>query len=216
MEQHRTPFISHQTGFKFINRFDFPDFFELKLPFMRFAPISLGEVVYGLCGGMCFAALDYFNVPKPIPILTNVDEIPLKLFYYLWERQLDSLSADAVHKVFKWMVLDDNTLARVVNQWEIPKLRSQIDAAKPVPLALVRTKGISDPTKNHQVIVNGYDFEPATYDMKLYLYDPNHPGEQPTLSMNLSKPSKGLELSQSTGEPIRGFFSLDYEPQSPP
>jgi len=216
MEQHRTPFVPQQAGFKFINQFDFPDFFQLKLPFIRFAPISIGEVMYGLCGGMCFAALDYFNAPKPIPTLTDVDEIPLKLFYYLWVRQLDSLSAEAVHKVFKWMVLDDNTLARVVNQWEIPKLRNQIDVHKPVALALVRTKGIADPTKNHQVIALGYDFEPTAKDMKIYLYDPNHPDAQPTLSMNLSKPSQGIGLAQSTGEPIRGFFLLDYEFKSPP
>jgi len=112
--------------------------------------------------------------------------------------------------------MDDNTVARTVNQWEIPKLRKQIDLSRPVVLALIRTKGITDPTKNHQVVAIGYDYEPTTKDMMVYLYDPNHPGEQPTLSMNLSKPSQGIGLSQSSGEPIRGFFFIDYEPQTPP
>jgi hypothetical protein len=211
MEQGRTAFHPQQDGFKFINRFDFPDFFQLKLPFIRFAPISLGELVYGLCGGMCFAALDYFHAKLPIPSFTDVDEVSLKLFRYLWERQLSSLSANVVHKVFKWMVIDDNTVARTVNQWEIPKLRGQIDLSTPAVIALIRTKGFGDPIKNHQVIACGYDFEPTTKDMKVYIYDPNHPGEQPTLSMNLSKPSQGIGLAQSTGEPTRGFFLLDYE-----
>ncbi len=216
MEQKRTPFTPQQNGFKFVNRFDFPDFFQFKLPFIRFTSISLGEMVYGLCGGMCFTALDYFHSGKPLPAFTDVDDINLKLFFYLWERQLSSLSSDVVHRVLKWIVMDDNNMARTVNQWEIPKLRTQIDLSKPAVLALIRTKAITDITKNHQVIASGYDFEPATKDMKVYLYDPNHPGKEPTLSMNLSKPSQGIGLSQSTREPIRGFFLLDYEPQLPP
>jgi hypothetical protein len=36
-------------------------------------------------------------------------------------------------------------------------------------------------------------------------YDPNHPGETPTLTMNLTKPSVGIALAQSTGEALRGF-----------
>lgn len=216
MNQVRTNFIPEQHGFKFRNSFDFPDLFQFKLPFIRSVPISIDDLVYGLCGGMCFASLDYFNANKPIPEFTNADDINVKLFFHLWERQLESFSSGVVRRVFKWMLLDDKILARTVNQWEIPKLRNKIDSSESAVLALIRVRGISDPTNNHQVLARGYDYDANTKDMTIYLYDPNHPLMQPTLSLNLSSPGKGIELTQSTGEPLRGFFLIDYERQMPP
>lgn len=216
MNQVRTNFIPEQHGFKFRNSFDFPDLFQFKLPFIRAVPISIDELVYGLCGGMCFASLDYFHAGKSVPDFTNPDDINLKLFFHLWERQLASFSSGVVRRVFKWMLIDDTILARTVNQWEIPKLRNKIDNSEPAVLALIRVKGISDPTNNHQVLACGYDHDPVTKDMTVYLYDPNHPSKQPTLSMNLSSPGKGIALTQSTKEPLRGFFLIDYERQTPP
>ena len=212
----RTDFSPVLHGFKFTNRFDFPDFFQFKLPFIRVVPLSLAEVIYGLCGGMCFAALDYFHSNVSVPEFTSPDDISLRLFYYLWEKQLQSLDSKVLRKVFKWMILEDNMLSRIVNQWEIPKLRAKIDSGSPAVMLLIRVKGISDPTQNHQVIACGYEEDPATKEMKIHLYDPNHPRIEPTLSMNLSKPTQGIHLTQSTGEPLRGFFVLDYQVDTPP
>jgi hypothetical protein len=51
--------------------------------------------------------------------------------------------------------------------------------------------------------------------MTIYLYDPNHPGEEPSLSLNLANPTAGVNLTQSTGEPLRGFFVNKYQAQTP-
>jgi len=216
MQKVRTNFTPIKNGFKFENSFDFPDFFEFKLPIIRVAPIFLDDMVYGLCGGMCFASLDYFNAGNTLPKYTDPDDISLKLFQYLWERQLKSLSSSVVRKVFKWMILDDNLLARSVNQYEIPKLKKKLDSSQPAVLALIRVKWITSPTKNHQVLATGYDFDPVTHDMTVYIYDPNHPREEHTISMNLSKPSQGIDLIQSSGEKLRGFFLIDYTKHTPP
>jgi hypothetical protein len=67
----------------------------------------------------------------------------------------------------------------------------------------------------NKVTAVGYDFDADTKAMAIYLYDPNHPGEEPTLTLNLANPASGHNLSQSTGEPLRGFFVINYQPQAP-
>ncbi len=216
MEKVMTSFVPQVNGLKFVNRFEFPNLSNISLPLIHSGPISLGEIVYGLCGGMCFAALDYFKAGITIPNIVNVNDINLGLFFYLWDRQLSSLSIGVVEKIIAWMLSDDQTLADKVTQDEVPKLRSSLDANQPAVLCLIRVRGFSNPTQNHQVTAIGYDLDADTNIMTIYLYDPNHPGEEPTLSLNLTNPAQGIALSQSTGEPLRGFFVIDYTPQTPP
>ena len=54
MALERTDFEVQKQGFRFWNYFDFSLKFELPLA----GAIDLGKIIYGLCGGMCFAALD--------------------------------------------------------------------------------------------------------------------------------------------------------------
>jgi len=46
--------------------------------------VWLDDLVIGLCGGMCFAALDYFNAHNAVPTEALVDAIPAKLRQYSW------------------------------------------------------------------------------------------------------------------------------------
>jgi hypothetical protein len=216
MDSMKTNFQPKLNGFQFINSFDFPDFFQLKLPFLSLSAASLSDLIYGLCGGMCFAALDYYHAQISPPPYGTTDLIPWPYFLYLWQRQLDSLGKLVVPKIFEWMLSDDVTLARKINRWEVPKIMKQLKEGQPVVLAIIRVKGITDPTKNHQVVAIGYEYETTNKDLKFFLYDPNHPGEQPELTMNLNNPNLGIGLDYSTGEPLRGFFALDYQKQTPP
>ncbi|HJS29919.1 MAG TPA: hypothetical protein VJ768_09865 [Anaerolineales bacterium] len=208
-----TAFDPKLHGFRFVNRFQVPFSVMFPLPFV--SPINLDKVIYGLCGGMCFGALDYYRAGKAVPAVNRVDDIENRFLLYLWDRQLDSLRLPAVLRVMEWMLIDDSTVASRVSQREVPKVKRRIDKGSPAVLALIRTKGVSSPTQNHQVMVVGYDYDAESKDLVFQLYDPNHPGKAPTLSMNLTKPSHGLQLSQSTGENLRGFFVLDYNPQRP-
>ena len=214
MHMVRTGFTAAEHGFKFINRFEFSASLSLK-PVTR-RPVLLGKVVLGLCGGMCFAALDYFHRHKPIPAFADVDTIPARLRQYLVDRQLNSLAHGAVIKVLDWAGRKNNSLALSVAGWEAPKLRERLDTVEPVVLALIRAEGIAHVTDNHQVVATGYDYDDATKRMVVYLYDPNWPEEPHSLTMDLTKPSTGIALAQSTDEPVRGFFMMSYEKQEPP
>lgn len=204
--------ITH--GFRFVNAFQFPYLFNISLPLL--GPRGIGDVMVGLCGGMCSASLDYFNDGR-IPIQEkDVEKIPLDLFRYLWERQLDTLTTPVMEKLITWALLSTRTLAKKTADDEIPRLRSEIDAGRPVILGLMRSRGLLSLTQNHQVLATGYEFDPATQDMSIQLYDPNHPRRTPELTMNLSGPWRGIKLEQSTGEELRGFFIINYVRKSPP
>ncbi len=206
-----THFSPQDNGFHFINRFEFKFPVKFKLPFA--GEVNLSDVVYGLCGGMCFSALDYYNASRPAPSVSQVDQIDASLFAYLCDRQLDSLSIPTLLKVFQWMLSDERDNGLRLARYEVPKLRRMLDKDSPAVLALIRVKGLSDPTHNHQVVAIGYDYDPASRRMTIALYDPNHPGESPSLQLDLSNPGQGVAISQSTGEFLRGFFLIDYKAQ---
>jgi hypothetical protein len=215
MEIVNTNFKPDLHGFSFANSFDFPDFFQIRLPFVANLA-SLGDVVYGLCGGMCLAALDYYHAQILPPQYANTEVIPWPYFLYFWQRQITSLRNPVIPKLFEWMLSDDLTLARKTNRWSIHQIQQRLKTGEPVAIVLVRVKGISDPTKNHQVLAIGYEYEPATKDLKILLYDPNYPREQPELMMNLSDPNQGIALAHSKGDTVRGFFPIEYKKELPP
>jgi len=208
----RTDFSAQDDGFRFVNSFEFS--FEFKLPFA--GSIDLGHIVYGLCGGMCFAALDYFHAGNPVLAHTSVEDVEPELRNYLWERQLDSLSLPVIPRVIEWMLRDDRHVGRLTAGREFPKLRRRLDKGSPAVLALIRGHGVDDPTQNHQVVTIGYDFDETTRELTTYLYDPNHPGQEPSLTMNFARPSRGIDAAQSSEEPLRGFFVIAYKQQTPP
>jgi hypothetical protein len=208
----RTPFAAEEHGFRFVNRFDFS--VRLRLPFT--GPIDLGRVVYGLCGGMCFAALDYFHAGRAIPSHARREDLSPGFLGYLWERQLDSLSLPVIPRVAQWMLLEDAIVGELTAYREIPRLCGRLHQGLPTVIALLRARGLEGPTKNHQVLATGYDLDATTQHFTLHVYDPNHPGQVPTLTFNLAQPWCGLKPAQSTGEPLRGLFVIEYAPGPPP
>jgi len=212
MESILTNFSSNQHGFRFINQFD--STFEYQLPFI--GKVKLGEIVYGLCGGMCFAALDYYHKGRPVPEYTREEEFTVSFSRYLHNRQLDSMMLPTIPKIIEWMLRDDQDVIGLTIQREIPKLRRSLDKGDPVVLALARVHGSANPTANHQVLALGYDFDGDTKDITIQTYDPNYPGEQPLISMNLGKVGTGSKIVYSKGEVVRGFFLIKYKSKKPP
>ena len=216
MEIVNTSFKPNIHGFLFPNSFDFPDFFQIKLPLLPANFASLGDLVYGLCGGMCLAALDYYHAQISPPKYTSTVTIPWPYFLYFWQRQIASLRNPVILKLFEWMLSDDPTVARKTSRWSVPQIQQRLKAGDPAAIVLIRVKGISDPTKNHQVLAVGYEYEPAAKALKILLYDPNYPKEQPELTMNLSNPNQGISLAHSKGGTVRGFFPINYKKETPP
>ena len=207
MAKVQSSFSPTKQGFRFIN------YFELKLPVKFQLPLvgtlDLNDVVYGLCGGMCFTALDYYYLQQSLPKYTSPKEIDTKLLVYLGERQLDSLPIQNLLKVIDWMVSGNDELANRTIKNEIPRLCRLLTQGDPAVLCLIRTQGFENPTHNHQVLATGFDLDEKSETIKITLYDPNHPGESPTITASMNR--KQFSIQQSTGEALRGFFLIPYK-----
>ena len=213
MTSAQTAFRPSEHGFRFPNRFKFSH--TLILPLV--GAVELGEIVYGLCGGMCFASVDYYHTHRPVPKRTTVPPSGGQLRKYLTDRQIHSLVPPAgIEKVIKWTLEDDKYVAQRTADREFGKLRKELAADRPATLALIRVNELGQSTKNHQVVAVGYEFDEASQELTIDLYDPNYPMQQPSLQMTFTDPSGSLHASQSTGEPLRGFFVIDYKPRTPP
>ena len=209
----RTNFSPSKDGFKFIN------YFEIKLPRFKIpfaGEVDLNDVVFGLCGGMCFSALDYYYANQPVPTDTDVFKINRKLFTYLADRQLDSIPLANLVRVIDWMLREPSDLGQRMARYEIPKLRRLLDKGQPAVITLIRVKGLDDPTQNHQVLAIGYDYDQAAKRMDIDIYDPNHPRTESRLMLDLSTLGKEEPIRQSNDVPSRAFFVVDYKPRKNP
>lgn len=204
----RTDFSAKTHGFRFRNFFETKLAVKFDLPLV--GSVDLSKVIFGLCGGMCFTALDFFNEGDVVPESSDSLKLEKRLFTYLCDRQLDSLKIPVLLKIIEWMLAEDNQLAAFMTRSELPKLRRRLDKGEPAVLGLIRVQGWGNPTLNHQVLATGYDYDEASKMMVVQIYDPNHPGEEPTITLDLSAPKNGLNLRQSTGETLRGFFIVPY------
>lgn len=195
-----------RAGFRFPNRFDALDLLW---------PGKASPMVYGLCGGMCFAVLDLFYAGQSVPAASAPPSFYSPLYRYLLLRQLDSLALRALAKIISWTLQDNARVARRTVQEEIPRIRASLDAGRPAALVLIRIRGVNL-TANHQVLAVNYTLEQEAEQLAFTLYDPNHPGRAPQILAGLGDPARGTPFRQSTGEPLRGFFMLDYRWKKPP
>ncbi len=196
---------AEEIGFRFPNRYDYS--LALRPPFV--GGLTLGPMIYGLCGGMCYAALDHYYAGLPVPGRTTVPRPGDALYRYLWKRQLDSLQLPTGPlRILRWMFREDEVVARATMQDEFPKLRDSIARLQPAVLLMIHARSWQDPTRNHQVVAVGYDLDETARQATVFLYDPNYPGKEPTLHLDL-RSSPGIFM-QSTGETPRGFFLQDY------
>lgn len=226
-------------GFRFANRFKGSPL-----------PVSLGPLekyvsvpnTFGLCGGMSFAAADYYlaRVEPPGDI-----EPPAKgtsLYTYLYTRQLESLGSTltAVPKFMEWMDLPDTTPfgTSALTCLGLDDVRERIAAGQPVHLGLVLTSSRAGGLlwQNHQVLAYAVEEAPGR-GMLVRIYDPNFPGNDgAALHLRWTTPGQVVlgvagGCVQSVPWPaaeivrkapgrrdttVRGFFVMDYSPRTPP
>lgn len=169
-----TAFDPSTHGFKFDNWFEH-----------HVGPITF----YGACGGMCYAALDYYHCLVNTPTHREGDFGGLKvppaestLARYIWKRQYDSTVGSwhaAKHWELSWNP-DDNALFHWSTHDEWQKLKAYIDAGTPIPLGLINFGGAF--WTNHQVVAYGYDESGG--NKVVHVYDPNHNRQNVTLTLN--------------------------------
>jgi hypothetical protein len=222
-------FLPSTSGFRFANAFPKVPVRRIGIPGVISVPI--GDASNGLCGGMAFAARDYFEAGRSPPAL---EQPPGSggLFDYLVRRLFDSFDLpvgpvrylELMHPLLPdgetfWSRLGIGPHGRAhrMLRLEWPKVRADIHAGHPSPLGLVRVKS-ADPfelKRNHQVLAYGYDL--AGSRLTLRLYDPNHPrADDVTLSLDIDDPTEPTAIATSPAATVFSFFRVPYEPATPP
>ncbi|MGC2238499.1 MAG: RICIN domain-containing protein [Pyrinomonadaceae bacterium] len=139
----------------------------------------------GLCGGMMYAAMDYFLAGAPIPSIDYRPSIGTTLQTYIYNRQTVMITSNADR--FADMIAGVTPRAdkriyfeRGLKEDALRELRAKIDTGMPAILAL---QNADDPL-GHSVLAIGYDMGRYRGDLGQYkeelcilVYDPNHPGE---------------------------------------
>jgi hypothetical protein len=176
---------------------------------------------YGLCGGMCFTALDYFYAEKKLPSLESPPEVGDFLHSYIFKRQNNTYGrfGKFISKFIHWSLISDIKLQRNTYK-EFFDIRLSLDRNQPIVLGLVYVHLSQSLAiwSNHQVIA--YKYEIDSERSTLYLYDPNFPGRE-DIALELIRTEKGLQciqrdLQSDAGIPVRGFFKIPYSFNSPP
>jgi len=128
----QTTFRPRLHGFRFRNSFSFS--YKFALPLL--GEVELGDITLGLCGGMCFAALDYLHAGCPVPAQSTVPAAGGQLRRYPTERQVHSLiPPKGVLKVLQWTAAEDAFVAGRTAGREFRKLRTRLEAGQPAVLA---------------------------------------------------------------------------------
>lgn len=168
-------------------------------------PVS---VDLGFCGGMAFCALDRFYAGDAIPPGLERPEQGHSLFGEIFTRQRQTLNGGVTLRTWRWQLRGDEELGPLTTkEWEA--VRRAIDAGHPVVICLIRERGVLGKVwSNHQVVVHGYAVQPSGR-VTLSVYDPNH-RRRPGIRIEFT-PGTRLEGTQSTGEPMRGFFVIPYD-----
>jgi hypothetical protein len=202
-------------------------------PTLRLGPIrtpilGFGDASAGLCGGMVLTVRDLFDAGIAMPAeprpangsprfnaivrrqVESLDwlRVPLRLF------DLQAFRPDPPTALATLLRREPPRVVAVQDEW--PGIRAEVEAGHLSPVGLVRVAGVSPwaMTRNHQVLAFGYE-ETDTL-IRLRVYDPNHPGRDDVELRAEVDPDGSLpwrdrvQLSQSTGEPLLGFFRQPY------
>jgi hypothetical protein len=198
-----------------------------------FGPIAIGNADTGLCGGMVFAALDYWHGRITPPAARPAPSAPL--FQYLVQRLVASWNLPTgAAQYYQWMnlpngdssfnvagqhIVTERGLAwrTIAVQW--PQITADLDRGIPAALGLVTVASASpaDLGLNHQVLAYGYEASPSQVTVQVYdpnsgqnngihiQFDPRDPADPTTFTHNIN-----------LSHPVRGFFRTPYAPATPP
>lgn len=193
-----TAFLPSQHGFKFANSFSGHG--PVATVRLFGASIHVGDISAGLCGGMVYAALDFFLARRPIPADTS-SPTQGPLLDYISQRQIESLGPPQMLEAYKyasWLwskthetelgglpfvggFFGGHGLAYYMLQDEWPRIQQDINAGTPAPLGIVVNKDvmptnipltISALKQCHQLLAYAYEKD-AAGNVILHVYDPN-------------------------------------------
>lgn len=227
MSKVMTAFDPKKHGFHFSN-----SFVNVVIP-----QLTGSIVTKGRCGGMAFAALDYYYAKLPVPTHRGSNsstkresdfgngEIPpdgTRLADYIYRRLFDSFLLNGIkflswtQKLDHFTLVYGNGVTKLTKEEEFPKLIQQL-ANGPVALGLIKAEHIKDIGKNHQVVAYGAELDKASGTMTVYIYDNNAPDQTVTLTSDPSDPHFISSLTDANSNHFcyRGWFVEDYSAMQP-
>ncbi|MGG3471453.1 hypothetical protein ABES02_28795 [Neobacillus pocheonensis] len=222
-----TGFLPSTSAFKFGN--SFPQV-PLKIIDVFGRQIRIGDASYGLCGGMIYAVIDYFEAKMPIPSDSTAPSSG-PFFDYIVNRQIESFHLP--FGLMKYMVLmnpflpdHETTFSKIgmaphgrtwrMMKKEWPGIKNDLDNGKLSPIGLIRGKSLNpfQIRKHHQVLAYGYDLNDN--NLSINIYDPNLPSDDDvTLSLNIEKPDSKTIVHSKSSEVIYSFFRSVYKLSRP-
>ncbi|MEV6305597.1 hypothetical protein AB0M02_39705 [Actinoplanes sp. NPDC051861] len=224
-------FLPSRDGFAFVNSWPRQPAVTLPTPF---GDIGVGNAEGGLCGGMVFAALDFWHAGTATPAERPAKDDPL--YTFLVDRLIDSWHLPAgVVQYYQWMNLPDGDssftalgrrvlIERGVSwrtirvQWA--QISKDLDSGVPVPLGVVTidSKDPRDLALNHQVLAVGYNR--IGNRVTLRVYDPNRGRRDDTfIAFDTGAPARATTFGHNLGiggNRVRGFFRAAYRPRRVP
>ncbi len=208
-------FLPSRDAFGFTNSWPTEPAVTIPTPF---GDVGIGNAASGLCGGMVFAALDYWNCDIAPPQTQPGPGTPL--YKFIVQRLIQSWHLPAgPAEYYECMVMSGSALCvrTVSQQW--PQIKAAMDAAHPTALGIVTVASVNPGLLglNHQVL--GYAYELAGADVTIRVYDPNSgPDDGVYIKFTTSDPGDGTTFSSNINisEPVRGFFLNPYSPATPP
>ncbi len=211
-------FLPSTHGFHFANAW--PHGPTVKLGPLDPRIVGIGDAADGLCGGMVYTAADLFQAGVAVPADREPFANGSPRFRAIVRRQVESLAWLTVPVRYWWRSAVGGSFggdrAKQALEREWPRARAELDAGRLVLIGLIRVASL-DPralTMNHQVMAWGYAEDGR--GVTLNLYDPNWPDrDDVTITIHLDPALRPTGMTQSTGEPLLGWFVLPYAPAEP-
>ena len=222
-------FVPSEHGFRFRNSWPAVPLTTITV---RGVGIPIGSAANGMCGGMVFAALDYYTAGRSIPAVDR-PEAGSPLYEFIADRLIDSFDLPAGPlKYLDYMNPGrrdrDNWwswLTRVRGRdWlmlerEWPRLRDRLDRG-PCPVAWIHVRSLDpfDLGQNHVVLAYRYEVDGPV--AKVFVYNPNVVGSTSDGQWFSFRIDSVRNLDRVTrshgGTPILCFFPLGYDAVEPP
>ncbi len=228
-------FLPSTSGFRFGNAFPSQPAVEVDL---RLGTIRIGNAADGLCGGMVFAAVDYWVHGSRPPTGSTPPASGTPLFRYLVRRLVDSWNLPVgpltYYRLMSGLVPAGDRrvgpftvrgLAWRMAAQEWPAIKADLRAGRLCPLGLVKLRSANpmELGKNHQVLC--YAAEQAGTAVRLWVYDPNQPGtDDMVIALEVGRPERPIPVTMepTAADPgaapsaVLCFFRVPYTPKTPP
>jgi hypothetical protein len=194
--------------------------------------VPIGSAANGMCGGMVFAALDFFMSRRAIPSAAR-PAAGEPLYEFIAARLIDSFDLptgplkylDYMNpgrrdrdNWFSWLTrLRGRDYLMLKREW--PRLRARLDAG-PCPVAWVHVRSADpfDLGENHVVLAYRYTIEGPV--AKVHVYNPNVVGptaDDQWFSLRIDS-TRALDYVTRShgGKQVLCFFPLEYAAVEPP